>query len=323
MGTDALNDRRAGIDAVLTNLSLGIAPDQELIGDQLLPPLPQLLSTVKIPVWGNEAWRIREDKIGDFSEPDKLDVSVGTTSIEVDGHALMAPVSFRHEIESQRGPLRVDLRNQVLQTIVANMRLSREKLQADLLRSTAIYSASHKKNLNTLGTRWDDSANDPLDTLIPMMESIIPDDSGKRATVWWMGQQVWAGLMTNQKIKDRLFGTTGPQGIPTTAALASLLGIGKVLVGRAISKTAVGTNTKLWGKDSGLLFVPPTAGDRIPAFGYTVEQKVFGNATESIAPPIPDPKMGAAGGEWIKRSSFYTPASTFPDAGALFSDAVL
>lgn len=322
MGTNALDDRRAGIDSVLTNLSIGIPLDQDFIGDQLLPPLKQPLSKVSVPVYGTEAFRIREDRVGDYSEPDKLDISVSTTLIEVDGHALEAPVSDRHQIESQRGPLRIDLERDALLTVVASMRLAREKLQADLITSQTPYAAGHKKDLNALGTQWSDASIDPLDTLIPMLESTVPDASGKRPTILWMGQPVWAALLQNPKIRDRIFGTTGPGGMASTAQVAALIGVDKILVGRAISRTVGGVVTKLWGKNAGVLTVPPTTGFRVPAWGYTVEQTVFGSASEKIV-KIRDEHMGASGGDWIKRSSFYTPVSVFPDSGALFYNAVL
>lgn len=328
MGTNALDDRRGGVDVVLTNLSIGIPLDQDFIGDLLLPPLRQTLSKVDIPVWGTEAWRIREDRVGDYSQPDKLDISLGLTNVTVDGHALEAPVSDRHAQESQQGPLKVDLRFQALQTVVANMRLAREKMQADLMTSTSIYTASTNKfDLNTTGVavasnhQWDNPANNPFDDIIPLMESNIPNGSGKRPNTFWMGQAVWAAFIQNQKVKDTIFGLNGPQGIPTLDAVAKIIGIDRILVGRAISKTAGGVVTKLWGKNAGLLYVPPTSGERVPAFGYTVEQTVFGGASEKVV-TIRDEHMGASGGEWVKRSSFYTPVSTFADAGALLYNAI-
>jgi hypothetical protein len=322
MGSDALNDRRAGTDVVLTNLSIGIPVDQDLIGDSLLPSIPVKTSVVKIPVWGNEAFRIREDRVGDYGEPDKLDISVDTTLLEVDGHALEAPVSDRHEQEAAQSALSYDLKFEALQTIVSNMRLAREKMQADLLTSTAVYTtASHKKDLNGLSRLWSDNTVDPLEDIIPMLESTVPDDSMKRPNVFWMGQPVWAALMQNTKILDRLYGQIGPRGVPKPQNLADLLGIDRVAVGRAISKTAGGVNTKLWGKNAGLLWVAPTAGKRMPSFGYTVEQTVFGSSAEKVITYRKE-NMGASGGDIVKRSAFFTPTATFVNSGSLFYNAV-
>jgi len=326
MSTQALNDRRASIDVVLTNLSIGLPTDQDFIGDQILPPLPQRLSTVKLPVFGNEAFRIREDRVGDYSTPDKLDISMGTTSVDVDGHALSGQVSDRHQIESQEGPLNVDLEFEVLQTIVASMDLAREKMQADLLTATGTYPNANKKDLNGTASRWDDNSVDPLTDLIAAIETTIPDGSGRRPNCLWLGQQVWAALIQNTNIKNRIFGTTGPQPIPTADQIRSLIGVEKLLIGRAVSATAgtsgkQGTVTKLWGKNAGLLYVPPSVGKRVPAFGYTVEQTVFGGASEAVI-RVRDEMMGASGGQIIKRSSFYTPVALFPEAGFLFYNAI-
>lgn len=327
MSNQGLSDRRAGIDAVLTTLSIGLPLDQTLIGDDLLPPIQQDLDAVRIPVWGTEAFRIREDRVGDFSEPDKLDISVSTTLVGIDGHALMAPVSDRQELVAEKGPLSYDLAAQALQTVVSSMRLAREKMQADLITSTAIYTGSdalvNKFDLNALAHRWDDDANDPFADLIPVLESVIPDGSGMRPNKFWMGQPVYAALIQNKNIKNRIFGTTGPQPNPGTSQLENLLGLpaGGIEVGRGVSRTVSGAITKLWGKNAGLLYVPPATGFRIPAFGYTVEQRVFNGSSQAVF-RFRDEKMGASGGEWLKRSWFYTPVSTFNASGALFYNAV-
>lgn len=322
LGTSALDDRRAGIDVPMTKLSIGIPVDQDYIGDQILPVLSQPLSTAKLAKFGNEAFRTRDDRVGDFSQPDKIDVGLDSVSIEVDGHALEAPISDRQAKESMQGPLRVNLEMQAVMTVKSAMSLSREKLQADLVTSTAVYATTHKKDLNGLSQRWDDNSIDPIDNLIDAIETVVPDDSGKRPNVFWMGQQVWAKLILNTKMKDRIFGNHNPQGLITKAAVAGLLGLDKVLVGVAISR-ADGTEaiTKLWGKSAGLLYVAPTSGNRLPSFGYTVEQTVFENSSEQVV-RIRDEHMGASGGDWAKRSHFYTPASVFPASGFLFSNAV-
>ncbi len=322
MGTQALDARRASLDVVLTNLSLGIAPDQELIGNSLLPTLMRPTSTTTIGVWGTEAFRVREDKVGDYSEPDKLDVSIDKTTFEIDGHALMAPISDRHQIEGLRGPLGVNFEEEAVRTVRFSMDLARERAQATLLTASGTYTGSgHVIDLNSPSHPWDNSSNDPLEDIVPVIESVIPNDSGRRPNTMWMGQEVWAGLLTNTKVRDRLFGTHGPQPTPTLAQFASLVGLDNVYVGRAMTKTSAGVNTKVWGKKAGILYVPPTSGARIPAFGYTVEQSVFGGGSEAII-RFRDEKMGASGGDQIKRSAFYTPVCLFPDAGVLFTNAV-
>lgn len=321
MGTNALNDRRAGTDVVLTNLSLGLPLDQEFIGDRILKPLPIKTSVATIPVWGDEAFRIREDRVGDYSEPDKLDISVGTTTFEVDGHAFMGPVSDRHELEAKQSQISYDLEFEVLQAVVAVMRLAREKQQADLLTSAAVYDTANKIDLNGTSARWDDNSVDPIVNILGMLESTIPDGSGKRPNTLWMGQPVWAALIQNSKLVDRFFGSTGPRGIPTPDQIKNLLGLDQILIGRAISRTEGGVVTKLWGKNAGLVYVAPGPGKRVQSIGYTVEQTVFGNSSEKVI-KIRDEKMGASGGDWLKRSAFYTAVITSKSAGSLFYNAV-
>ena len=321
MATQALSDRRAGLDVPLTNLSLAIAPDQTFIGNTLLPTIMRPTSTTTIATFGTEAFRIRYDKVGDYSEPDKLDVAIDKVTFEIDGHALMAPRSDRHQLESQRAGFGIDLDAELVYTLRASMDLERERAQAALITAPGSYGTNNKVDINAAANLWDNGANDPLDNIIDAIESVVPNASGRRPNVFWMGQEVWAGLMQNALVRQRIMGTTGPQPLPTTTQFASLIGVDRVLVGRSISRDESGAVTKIWGKNAGLVWVPPTAGNRIPAFGYTVEQSVFGGGSEAVV-RFRDEKMGASGGEWIKRSAFYTPVLLFPDAGFLFYNAV-
>ncbi len=319
MGTTALDARRTNIDRFYTGLSIGIAPDQLFIGDKILPVLMTPLSTEKIAAYGTEAWRMIDDLVGDFSMPARIDISMGKITIEVDGHALENPVSDRHQIESIRGPLQLDLETRALYVLKQRMLLRREKLQADLVQNPAVYTATtHVIDKN--GAEWD-TVVDPLDDIVTQVQLTIISGTGRMPNVFWCGAQVWAKLIQNAAIKNRIFGQFAPQSTPTTAQFANLIGVDAVLVGRAVSRSAAGVSTFLWGKNAGLAFVPPVAGQEVPAFGYTIEQSVFGNNSEAVN-RIRDEHMGASGGWYLKRSHFYTPTITFKDAGTLFTNVV-
>lgn len=314
-----LTDRRAGIDVVLTNISIGRKIPQDFIGDTILPSLQVSLSTAEIPVWGTEAFRIREDRVGDYSEPEKLDISIGKVLVKVVGHAQMAPVSRRHQKESSQGPLQIDLDRAALETVNASMELAREKYQADLLTATGTYSSDtgFKNDLN--GQKWD--TNDPLEVLIPAIESTMPDATGQRPNILWMGQPVWAKLLTNPALLTRLYGSLAPQRIPKTTEVAELLGIDQILVGRSISMTDAGAVTKLWGTNAGLVYSTSGSSERTQMFGRTIEQNVFNGASKAVV-RFADEKMGASGGDWIKQGWFYQPMVTSQKSGILFYNVV-
>lgn len=317
MSTDALGARRINIDRFYSNLSIGIAPDQELVGDQLFPVLMTELSSEKIKKYGDEAWRLQEDLVGDFSIPNRIDTKMDKITVEVDGHALESPVSDRHQKESLSGPAQLNLEQQNMYTLKQQMLLRREKYQADLARTAAAYGAN-TTDPNGLGVGWD--TDDIFDQLVKFIETEIPEGSGKRPNLLLMGQPVWAAVLKNVAIKDRVFGTIAKQPYVTPELIGSILGL-KVVVGRTISRSELGAVTYLWGKDAILAYVPPTTGTQIPAFGYTVEQSVFGGSSEAVN-RIRDEHMGASGGWYLKRSHFYTPVITFPASGHLFTNAV-
>jgi len=327
MGNAALDSRRA-IDAASTQISLGIKAEQTLVGDQLLPVLPLKLSKVNFPKFGTEAFRMIDDAVSDKSEAKRIDVAWDKFSLEIDGHSLMAPVSYRELNEAQNGPFSVDLEAEALYVLKQRMLLRREKLQADLVQNNSLYSATHKQDLNGTSSRFDDASVDPTAVVRPFVEKILPRACGHKPNTIVMGSDVWIGLIENPYIKNRIFGTTGPQGLVTETQVAGLFGVEKLIVGRAVTYAEPATDildttssTNLWGKNVILAWVPPTAGSKIPAFGYTPEQIVFAGGSELIT-RIEKPELGPTGGFMFKRSHMYTPALVFADAGAILYNAV-
>jgi len=318
MSTDALAARRINVDRFYTNLSIGIQADQPMIGDIVLPVLKTDLSSVKIRTFGTEAWMIIDDLVGDYAMPQRVQITADKITVEVDGHALENPISDRHQKEAMSGPASWNLEMESLFVLKQRMLLWREKLQADLMTDPTTYAVGNKTDLN--GVEWD-TVVDPFDAIIAAIETTLPNTSGRRPNVFWMGQQVWAKFIVNAAVKNRIYGTTNPQGVPTLEQIASLIGVDRVVVGRAVSRTAAGTVTQLWGKNAGLVYAAPTAGTSIPATGYTVEQAVFGNSSEAVI-RIRDEHMGAAGGFYFKRSHFYSPVKTFGASSYLWYNAV-
>lgn len=323
MPSSVLTARRVGADRFLTGLSVGIAPDQDLIGDRLLPVVKTDLASVLLAVYGNEAWTMIDDLVGDHSKPKRLEVTLGSTRVSIDGHALIGTVSDREQIEATKGPAQFDLESDTVYTVKQNMLLRREKLQADLIQNSGTYPGPNVIDLNAI--KWDTiaagvSTNDPIDQLLNIIEYSATRAIGRRPNKFWTSGQVWAQIVQNTKVKNRIFGTIQRQGVVAPDMFASLIGVDEVLVGRAVSRSGA-TTTDLWGKSAGLLYVPPVAGARIPAFGYTAEQRVFGDSSEAVI-RIRDEEMGASGGNLLKRSAFYSPVVTFNAAGTLFINVI-
>ncbi|MDQ6892211.1 MAG: hypothetical protein M3167_06345 [Acidobacteriota bacterium] len=325
-----LTNRRLGVDKFYTQLSVGIAPDQVLIGDTLFPVLRGDLSRMLIAKYGVEAWQMIDDAVGDRSMPKRVDIQMGKLSIDIEGHALINPVSDREQQESLKGPAQLDLEKQALYTLKQRMLLRREFLQATLAQNTALYPAGNVITHAAGATRWDNIAAgvntaDPIAELVPFIENTIPQQIGRRPNIGWTSSLVWSKIITNTIVKQRVFGTANPQGTPTKAQIASLMGLEDILVGYAVTRPEPGDETSattpIWGKSFGVAYVPPVAGTQIPAFGYTAEQRVFGDAAEAVV-RIRNEYMGPSGGWDLKRSAFYSPVMTFPTAGTIFTTVV-
>lgn len=325
-----LTNRRIGIDKFYTGLSVGIAPDQAFIGDQVFPVLQGELSRMLILKYGVEAWQMIDDAVGDRSMPKRVDIAMSKLSIDIEGHALINPVSDREQQESVKGPAQFDLEKQALYTLKQRMLLRREYLQATLAQNPALYPSGNVHAHASAGVRWDHLSGgvndvDPIAELIPYVVNTVPSLIGRRPNLAWMGSAVWQALATSTLVKQRIFGINNPQGTPAVEQFASLIQVDKVLVGYAVTRPEPGdensATTPIWGKNFGLAYVPPVSGTQIPSFGYTAEQRVFGSAAESVV-RIRNEYMGPTGGWDLKRSAFYSPVMTFPNAGQIFTNVV-
>ncbi len=312
----ALDLRRMNVDRFLSQVSIGIAADQELIGDQLLPVLSQDLDKALIAKWGSEAFVITDDEVGDRGTPKPLDISTDKVTVTVEGHARMAEVAPREQNATQLAAFPYDLMARKLYAVKQAMMLRREYLQATLLQNSALWSGNTGALTAKLGT----PTSDPVPELIAKIDLAISDTSGRRPNTIMFAADAWANFRSLTKVRAQIMGLNNPQSFVTEAQVASFLGVDKVLVGRAVSRVASSgaLNTRLWTNTILLAWVPPVTGEEIPALGYTVEQKLFGGASMAVGKWF-DQKPGVAGINFAKMAWLYTPALLFPGAGYLFT----
>jgi hypothetical protein len=320
MSTDVLRNRRVQVDTVLSTLSIGIKADQQYIGDLLLPPLPQDLDEAVLAKLGNEAFAMVDDLVDDWATPRAIDTSRDKLKITVDGHALTSPIGRREQLVAAKGPFRYDLAARKVYTVKSVMLNRREYLQAALIQNSGVYPVANVVDL--VAAKFSNNAIDPIPALALAVQDTAFIGIGQPFNTFWIASDAWFALVANTKVTTRIYGTVGSQPATVTQAqIASLLGVDRVIVGRAVLRDKAGVGTRIWTGKAGLLYVPPTSGEEIPAFGYTVEQRVFGSATEYVT-VIDEPLKGAAGVYHVKRGAFYTPAVTFNAAGILYINVI-
>ena len=332
--------RRLGVDRFLTQISLGIQADQDLIGDKLFPVLMQDYDQALIAKFGAEAFALFDDAIGDRGVPKKLDMSLSTVKIEVDGHAAMVDLTPREAKAAATAAFPYDLGQRKLYTLKQSMLLQREYNQAALAQNVTLYGSNYSDlSISSGANQFDNPTGDPISILKPVIEQDLADACGRMPNTLAFASNSWRAFITNPVVRKQFYGQVEPQGFPTTQQVANLLGVPNVIVGRAVTRNADFTfNTRIWTNSAILAYVPPVAGQEIPSFAYTIEQNLFSGGFEG-APSTEDSIGGSAGaseivsqwyeqkpgiaGLWqMKRGHLYTPALLFPAAGWLFENCL-
>ena len=322
MAGDNLQQIRLNVDPFLTTLSLGISPDQDFIGDMIFPVLPIVTDHVQIAKWGAEAFALYDDDTGDRGTPRRLKFARDKTTIEVEGHALETEATPREQQAAQNSLAPYDLLAQQVYLVTQGMLLRREYLQSALAQNGSVYGANTATATVQLGGKFTDGSVDPLVGLFKLINFTIPQGCGKRPNLFWFALDSWVSFATNPLVLQHLFGGVNPQPMATEQQIANILGIAKVIVGKAVTRNSdLTVATNLWTGTAGLLFVPPVAGVQIPAFGYTVEQGVF-NGNSVMVTRYHDATKGPAGVDVAKRGAYYTPSVLFAPSAFLLTACI-
>jgi hypothetical protein len=122
--------------------------------------------------------------------------------------------------------------------------------------------------------QWNDAASTPIED-IRAAKTVVLKSTGFEPNTLTINQEVYDALMDHPDIVDRIkYGQTpgGPADV-TTADLAQLFKVKKVLVMKAIYNTAAegatNSHTFIGGKAALLSYAPETPGIMTPAAGYT------------------------------------------------------
>ncbi len=256
------------IDVALTNISVGF-PNEGMVGEALFPSVGVGKISNKYYVFGREAWSV--DPAGDLRAPAAIANEIPGLKVSLDTyfaqeHALQIPVADE-ERENTDSPFSPDRDGTEL--VTAKILLGRELAMRDMVQTAANYPSDHVVTLSGT-TQFSDYVNsDPI--------KVIKDGIRKvhsklfltlnTAVIPW---EVMTVLEDHPDFIERI--KYSERGILTQEIIASILGISRVIVpGLGVNSANPGQAASLgylWGKDVLLAYVPPRAGQKIPAFAY-------------------------------------------------------
>lgn len=135
---------------------------------------------------------------------------------------------------------------------------------ATMATTLANYNSNVRVTLS--GTdQWSDISS-KIGSLIRAGQEAVRAQVGTYPNVWWMGAQVFSKVAEHPLVLDKIKYTSKDSVTPEM--LAGLFGFAKVVVGSAVkaSDNATAAMSDIWGKDSGLCYIPPETlnGGRLP-----------------------------------------------------------
>lgn len=251
------------VDPVLSNVARGFL-DQPMVGNTLFPRVSVPLSGGQIIEFGKEAFR----------QYNARRVPGGATKRVDMGHlgAPYALVQDRLEGKVPREWMRdasispgVDLGTRAVRVVSTIINRALEIEQAEKARNAASYPTDNKVALSS-GSRWNNSVN-PSATIETGREAIRAN-AGVYPNVCLLSAKAFAACRNNAAILDRFKYTTAES--ITTAMLANLWDIERVVVGRGVYANAADQFQDIWGTDVILAYAPEQpSGAEEPSYGYT------------------------------------------------------
>lgn len=265
---DARGGGNVHIDVALSNISVGF-PNNGAVGEALFPSVGVTKVSNKYYVFGREAWSV--DPAGDFRAPASVaheipGLKVSTDTYFAQEHALQVPVADE-ERENTDSPFAPD--RDATELVTAKILLGREIAMRDMVQTAANYPADHVVTLSGT-TQFNDYVNsDPITVIKTGIRKVHSKLflTLNTAVIPW---EVMTQLEDHPDFIERI--KYSERGILTQEIIASIIGIPNVIVpGMGYNSANPGQTASLgylWGKDILLAYVPPRAGQRIPAFAY-------------------------------------------------------
>ena len=194
--------------------------------------------------------------------------------------------------------------------------LGREVRVANLAMDTASYAATNVQVLTAADKIDAFTTSDPLE----MLEDALNQPVMRPNTIVF-GQAEWSALRRHPKINKAVNGNSGDTGLAMRAAIAELLEVEQVLVGRSLVNTAnIGQTANLqraWAGGIALLHLNALADNRTgTTWGFTAQYKT------RVASQTADYDIGMRGGVRVRIGESVKEVISAPDLGYLLSDVL-
>jgi len=300
----------------------GLYRNTRLIADEVLPRVPVPTQAFKYLMHAlADGFTIPDTRVGRASRPTQVQFSATETPGQTADYALDVPVpqADRLNAQGQADPIaRAATDPETKATLLATnlLLLDREVRVANLVTALATYPSGNRVTLS--GTaQWSDFTNsNPIDAILTAMDVPVA-----RPNIGIIGRQAFTKLQQHPRIVSGVLGNAGQSGAVGVQAVASLLGLDRLLIGESFLNTArpgqAVSMSRVWGRHMALLYIDPNGGPMdMPSFGWTAQ---WG---DRIAGTIQDPNMGMRGGVNVRAGESVAEVISANALGYLFRDVV-
>jgi hypothetical protein len=259
------------VDDILTTLAQGYSNNM-YIGDHLFKNSFVVKESAKYQLYGKEQFYdygsqiirpLRANPKEKDSHPPTLD------NYSCEAYSLAGTVDQR-EID-EASPLQ-NLLNDGVDEIMSNLKVTKEKIRADLVTDVNQYDASHKA---TPVTKWDNNTN--IASEIENYKDVVRSAIGRNPNVIVMGPTVWNGAFKfNSTLSEKI--KYSEKDVLTTELIAQILEVDKLMVGySSFVDPETMLQSYIWGNSLVLAYVEPRDGKNIPTFARTFQKKGYPN----------------------------------------------
>jgi hypothetical protein len=254
------------IDVALSNISIGF-PNPGVVGPELFPQVQVQKQSNKYYIFGREGWLPEDDIRAPGTEANEIPgLQVSLDTYYAQEHALQIAVTDE-ERENADAPFSPDRDGTEL--VTAKILIGRELVMKNMATTAANYASGMSVTL--AGTsQWSDYVNSNPISDIKTGIRAINAQIFMDPTVALIPYQVMSILEDHPDIIERI--KYSERAILTPEIIAAVLTLPRVVMpGLGINTANAGQAASLgylWGKDVVLAYVPPRAGQRIPAYGY-------------------------------------------------------
>ncbi len=303
------------VNPTLTAIAIAYR-NQRLIADMVFPRIPvgtELFRYMLFPMGG--AFTVPNTYVSRKGRPNEVEVNSQDVEDRCQDYALDDPVPQK---DIDNAPSNYDPLGRATERVSDLIELDREIRAAGMVFNTNNFAAANQTTL--AGTsQWSDitdAVSNPLSDILNALDSCVI-----RPNIMIIGRAAFTKLIQHPKIVQAVFRNYAQAGVVRREDIAAVFELDQVLVGEGWLNTAkkgqAVTMARVWGKSCALVFQDKNADNQGgTTFGYTAQFKTREAGT------IPDAKMGARGGQWVRVTETVKEVICASDLGYLIANAV-